>query len=174
MIDANRFLNIIKNDNSLSSLKKTMISEDFNSIPKFYYAIKSLKNDDEAKKYKLLQINKIKTSINDFFSNSVNIFEKLDILITLRGSFGQSLDNKGFKELVKILPFKYFSFILERNIIDFSFQLVKDIFDDFLSDKLCNFLKAPISSLKEGTIGDILELNLINDLKKITFAQLIK
>ena len=46
MIDVNRFLNIIKNDNSLSSLKKTMISEDFNSIPKFYYAIKSLKNDD--------------------------------------------------------------------------------------------------------------------------------
>ena len=170
MIDVNRFLNIIKNDNSLSSLKKTMISEDFNSIPKFYYAIKSLKNDDEAKKYKLLQINKIKTSINDFFSNSVNIFEKLDILITLRGSFGQSLDNKEFKELVKILPFKYFSFILERNIIDFSFQLVKDIFDDFLSDKLCNFLKAPISSLKEGTIGDILELNLINDLKKNNFC----
>ena len=170
MIDVNRFLNIIKNDNSLSSLKKTMISEDFNSIPKFYYAIKSLKNDDEAKKYKLLQINKIKTSINDFFSNSVNIFEKLDILITLRGSFGQSLDNKEFKELVKILPFKYFSFILERNIIDFSFQLVKDIFDDFLSDKLCNFLKAPISSLKEGTIGDILELNSINDLKKNNFC----
>ena len=49
---------------------------------------------------------------------------------------------------------------------------MKDIFDDFLSDKLCNFLKAPISSLKEGTIGDILELNLINDLKKNNFCKI--
>lgn len=177
LIEIKKFLSLIQNDNSLTLVKKNMIIDDFNSIPKYYYAIKSLKTDDDANRYKLLQMEKIKTSIEEFFSESVNIYEKLEILITLRGSFGKQLDESQFKELAKILPFKYFLFNLDEYIIDFSFSLVKDIFDDFLSDKICGFLKSPISSLKEGTIGDILELNLIGDLKKnifCEFSQVIK
>ena len=62
--------------------------------------------------------------INDFFSESENILEKMEVLITLRGSFGKSLDKAQFKELVKILPFKYFSFDLEKNKLLMSFRVL--------------------------------------------------
>ena len=162
--------NYIENDNTLSSMKKNMIIKDFNSIPKFYYAIKALE-ENELEKFRTLQIKKINTSIKEFFSESENFVGEMEKLINLRGSFGKSLNKAQFKELVKILPFKYFSFDLEKNIIDFSFSLVKDIFDDFLSDIVCKFLKSPVSSLKEGTIGDILELNLVTDLKNNFFCK---
>ena len=93
-------------------------------------------------------------------------------MINLRGSFGHNLKKNDFLKLLKILPFKYFTFDLNNNIIDFSFQLVKEIFDDFLSNKICDFLRSPISSLKEGTIGDILKLNLVEDLIKNSFCQI--
>ena len=169
----NILINISQNitsDKTLSEGKRKMIVDDFKSIPKFYYAIKALK-DDELDTYKNLQIEKITVSINEFFEETKGILERIDTLITLRGSFGQNLEKQQFQELLKILPFKYFTFDLTNFTIDFSFPLVKDIFDDFLSDKICCFLKSPISSLKEGTIGDILELNLINDLKQNYFCK---
>lgn len=169
----NILINIIQNitsDKTLTEKKRKMIVDDFNSIPKFYYAIKTL-NDADLDDYKNLQIAKITTSINEFFEETKGILGKINTLITLRGSFGNNLEKQQFQELIKILPFKYFTFNLTNFTIDFSFPLVKDIFDDFLSDKICCFLKSPISSLKEGTIGDILELNLINDLKKNSFCK---
>ena len=164
----------IKNDSKLSKIQREMIINDFNSIPKFYYSIKSIKDKKKLNEYKFTQIQKISKSINDFFSEPENFLdrEKIETLISLRGSFGQNLEKNDFLKLLKILPFKYFTFDLTNNIVDFSFPLVKDIFDDFLANKLCDFLKSPISSLKQGTIGDILELNLTSDLSKQLFCKI--
>ena len=164
----------IKNDSKLSKIQREMIINDFNSIPKFYYSIKSIKDEKKLNEYKLTQIQKISKSINDFFSEPENFLdrEKIETLISLRGFFGQNLEKNDFLKLLKILPFKYFTFDLTNNIVDFSFPLVKDIFDDFLANKLCDFLKSPISSLKQGTIGDILELNLTSDLSKQLFCKI--
>ena len=165
-----KILDYIKKDITLTENQRDMIINDFNSIPKYYYSIRTLK-ENELVGYKQFQINKISHSIEEFFSESENLLENIPTLITLRGSFGQSLDKNQFIQLLRILPFKYFTFDLTKNTVDFYFPLVKDIFDDFLSDKICCFLKSPISSLKEGTIGDILELNLVNDLRKNCFCE---
>ena len=170
---------IIEKDESLTVLQKNMIINDFNYIPKFYYAIRNIKNEDDLNRYKDLQINKIRNSVKEFFSENNNILfgEKLIILLNLRASFGNNLSEKDFKELLNILPFKYFIFDIKNYVINFLFPLVKDIFDDFLSNEICKFLKSPIPTLKEGTIGDILELNLINDLinnNLCIFDQIIK
>ena len=164
----------IKKDSKLSEIQREMIINDFNSIPIFYYSIKSIKDEKKLNEYKLTQIQKISKSINDFFSEPENFLdrEKIETLISLRGSFGQNLEKNELLKLLKILPFKYFTFDLTNNIIDFSFPLVKDIFDDFLANKLCDFLKSPISFLKQGTIGDILELNLTSDLSKQLFCKI--
>ena len=164
---------IIEKDQSLNDIQKNMIIKDFSSIPKFYYAIRNIKNKKDLNEYKDLQINKIRNSLNEFFSENNNILfsEKLIILLNLRSSFGNNLTKENFKQLLKILPFKYFIFDIKEYIVNFSFPLVKDIFDDFLSNEICKFLKSPIPSLKEGTIGDILELNLINDLSNECFCK---
>ena len=91
--------------------------------------------------------------------------------MNLRIYFGKKLTENDFKKLLNILPFKYFIFDIKNYIVDFLFPLVKDIFDDFLSKEICNFLKSPIPALKESTIGDILELNLINDLTNNNFCK---
>ena len=163
----------IKNDLELTETQRNMIINDFNSIPKFYYSIRALNTESKLNDYKILQIEKIRNSINGFFSESDNLLgrEEIESLINFRGKFGCALNKIDFLKLLKILPFKYFKFDLTNNIIDFSFQLVKDIFDDFLSNKICNFLRSPISLLKEGTIGDILELNLIKDLSNNSFCK---
>ena len=158
--------NVIENDPNLTEVKKNMIINDFNSIPKFYYAIRNLKTEKELNTYKDLQMNKIRKSLNDFFSEPDNILvgKKIELLINLRSSFGNNLKKDNFNELLTILPFKYFMFNLKKCIVEFTFSLVKDVFDDFLSNEICKFIKSPIPKLKEGTIGDILELNLENDL----------
>ena len=164
---------IIENDPNLTDNQKNMIINDFNSIPKFYYAIRNLKREKELTTYKDLQMNKIRKSLNDFFSESDNILvgEKIEILINLRSSFGNNLKKENLNKLLTILPFKYFMFDLKQCVVNFSFSLVKDIFDDFLSNEICKFIKSPIPKLKEGTIGDILELNLENDLINNNFCK---
>ena len=164
--------NNISEDKSLTENQKKMIIEDFNSIPKFYYAIKSQKNDTDLILYKNLQIEKIKGSLNEFFSEPSNylVSDKIILLINERRNFGKTLESETFKNLIKILPFKYFLTLNDEKIINFAFPLVKQVFDEFLSIKICEFLKNPVSSFKEGTIGDILELNLVNDLKKNLFC----
>ncbi len=164
---------IIEKDTSLTELQKNMIIKDFNSIPKFYYAIRSIKEEKKLNEYKDLQIKKIRNSIDEFFSENNNILlsEKLINLLNLRADFGNNLTKPNFKNLLNILPFKYFLFDIKNYVVDFLFPLVKDIFDDFLSNEICKFLKSPIPTLKEGTIGDILELNLISDLRNNNFCK---
>ena len=161
----------IENDSKLTEKQKDMIIKDFNSIPKFYYAIRTITEESELNEYKILQIEKIKSSIEEFFNVDKNVLdrEKIETLINLRGSFGYNLQKNDFIKLLKILPFKYFTFDLDKNIINFSFPLVEDVFDNFFSNIICNFLKSPISSFKNGTIGDILELNLLTDLSTKKF-----
>ena len=163
---------IIEKDTSLTELQKNMIINDFNSIPKFYYAIRTIKNEKDLNEYKDLEINKIRISINGFFSEDSNILlsEKLIILLNLRAYFGSNLTEQNYKKLLNILPFKYFLFDIKNYVVNFLFPLVKDIFDDFLSNEICEFLKSPIPTLKEGTIGDLLEFNLINDLRNNKFC----
>ena len=76
------------------------------------------------------------------------------------------------------MPFKYFTIMKKgENVIDYSFPLVKEAFNDFLAKKIILLLKMPVLSSKESTIGDILELNLENDLSSnaiIKFEQIIK
>lgn len=164
----------IQNDSKLTDIQRNMIINDFNSIPKFYYSIRTLSTERELNEYKILQMNKISKSINDFYLEPDNLLgrEEIEFLINIKGSFGNNLQKNDFLKLLKILPFKYFIFDFTYNIVDFSFPLVKNIFDDFLSNKICDFLISPISSLKEGTIGDILELNLVNDLIKKLFCKI--
>ena len=128
----------IQTDSKLTETQKDMIINDFNSIPKFYYSIRTLTDSNELTKYKLFQKDKISKSINVFFSEPDNILERENIqsLINFRGYFGTKLLKKDFLILLRILPFKYFTFDIEKNIVDFSFPLVKDVFDDFLSHKL--------------------------------------
>ena len=162
---------IIKKDNSLTETQKKMILNDFNSIPKFYYAIKTIKDENKLIEYKNLQIKKIRKSINDFFNDPNNdlSYTKIEILLNFRPAFGKYMKKEDFEKIIEILPFKYFMFNIQKYKIDFSFPLVKDIFDDYLSKKICDFLKGP-ASLKDGTLGDILELNLINDLRDNSFC----
>jgi len=166
--------NHIEKDSKLTEKQKNMIVKDFNSIPKFYFAIRTITDAKKLDEYKILQIGKIKKSINDFFSENdkLSIRENIETLTKLRGTFGYSLEKKDFINLLKILPFKYFAFDFSKNIIDFSFPLVKDVFDNYLTNIICDFLQSPISTFKSGTVGDILELNLINDLSNKMFFKI--
>ena len=166
--------NHIEKDSKLTEKQKNMIVKDFNSIPKFYFAIRTITDEKKLDEYKILQIGKIKKSINDFFSENdkLSIRENIETLTKLRGTFGYSLEKNDFINLLKILPFKYFAFDFSKNIIDFSFPLVKDVFDNYLTNIICQFLQSPISTFKSGTIGDILELNLINDLSNKVFFKI--
>ena len=162
------FEKIIEEDTSLSQVKKDMLKKIFNNIPRFYYDIKYI-DDKDLQQYVLTQEKKIYEKIKLFYEeNELLSFDNTLTLIKYRQNIGKTLKEDDSKKLLPIIPFKYF--IYEKKIIEFYFSLVETQFDNFLSERSCEFLKyPPISGLKESVIGDILEFILINDLKNNKF-----
>ena len=120
------------------------------------------------KEYVDTQGKKIYEKIKLFYDeNELLSFDNTLRLIKYRHKIGKTLKEEESKNLLPIIPIKYF--IFEKDIIQFYFSLVEEQFDKFLCERICEIFKYHISKLKENTIGDILEFILINDLKNNKF-----
>ena len=95
--------------------------------------------------------------------------ERLVSLVKYRPRFGTYFAEDELSELLEILPLKFF--IKDKQVVSFYYYLVEQVFDDFMTEKICIFLSNPLSIIKKSTIGDLLELNLLIDLKKNTFQK---
>ena len=160
---------VIENDKSLSDKKKAYIRIYFNNIPRFYYDIKYIE-DNKLEEYRKSQYSKILDKINSFYEEDINkefLFNYYEILLNNRQKIGVIIDDKTLFELLRILPLKYFTF--NNQIINFYFPLVEGAFDQYLSNKICMFLKGPLNNYNAGFIGDMLEYILLNDLKNNIF-----
>ena len=159
---------IIDNDLSLTSKQRDLIANYFNYIPIFYFEIKLLK-DSELDEYKKNEFKKIKINIINFEKENMLTVERIVSLVKYRPRFGTCFTEDELSELLEILPLKYF--IKDNQIVSFYYYLVEQVFDDFMTEKICNFLSNPLSLIKKSTIGDLLELNFLIDLKKNTFQK---
>ena len=160
---------IVEKDDTLSEKKRNYINNFFNNIPQFYYDIKNIK-DDDLEEYKNFQQKKIFDKIASFYQEDLDqkfLYDYYEILLNYRQKIGKVLESDELFKLVKILPLKYFT--LKNNIINFYFPLVKTAFDLYLEDKISRFIRSPLSSFKDGFIGDMLEFLLLNDLKNNIF-----
>ena len=159
---------LISEDSSLSQEQKNLIENDFNYIPRFYYDIKSIKNNS-LKDYKNSQADKIFEKIRKFYETDGLSIDKTFKILEYRQKIGKTLGQEESYNFLQLVPLKYF--IHEKDTVDFYFPLVEKQFDIFLSERLSEILKFPLPGIKEGTIGDILEFILVNDLKNNKFDQ---
>ena len=159
---------LIDNDLALTTKQRELIKNFFNYIPIYYYAIKNIK-DNLLEEYKSKQREIIKDNIIVFYEENTLGIDNICLLLDYRLRFGTSLEENELADILSILPIKYF--IKDNNTVNFYFNLVKEIFDDYLTGKICKFLTNPKLFPKEGIIGDILEFHLINDLKKNIFQE---
>ena len=160
---------IIDNDKSLSKDKRKYINDFFNNIPKFYYEIKNIR-DNELEAYKQAQKEKIIYKIEKFYQEDIDVklsFDDYQLILNFRQKFGKILGNDDLFKILQKLPLKYFT--LNNNIINFYFSLVETAFDEYFESKICSFLRGPINKFNDGMIGDMLEYILINDLKNNKF-----
>lgn len=156
---------LIDNDLSLTNKQKSLIIQYFNYIPLFYYEIKNIE-DKKLEEYKNFQIKIIRNNIITFYEeNPLN--EKICLLLKYRPRFSTEFNDKELEELLEIVPIKYF--LKKKNTVEFYFNLVQQIFDDFLTEKICKILSSPLLGGKQSTIGDMLEFILLNDLKNNRF-----
>ena len=159
---------LIENDQTLTPKQRKLIVDYFNYIPIYYYVIKSIE-DNLLEDYKNKQIEIIKDNIILFYEENELGIDNICLLLEYRLKFGTSLEENELANILSILPIKYF--VKMENVINFYFNLVKEIFDDYLTRKISLFLNNPKLFPKENTIGHILEFNLINDLKKNIFQK---
>ena len=157
--------NIIDKDTSLSIQKKNLISQDFNNIPKYYYRIKNIE-DENLEKFKCEEKNHIKNKINEFFNDFCISCDDIIFLIqhVYQSGISSNLEKNTFERLVRLIPFKYFIIDNVACSINYRFPFVENIFKSVLMENSAFLLKNPLPAFKPSVIGDILEFNLINDL----------
>ncbi len=165
---------LIENDLELNEFQKDVIKNDFNLLPIFYYQIKTIheKNDLENFKQKLEE--KIDKQIKEFYEKNNFSIDKFISLFQNSNKIGMDLEKNDFLKLIELLPIKYFVIDFEKYKVNYSFNLVKKTFEGFINEKIFSIFSCSNIPLRNRSIGDLIEMNFITDLKSNIFCKLIK
>ena len=165
----------------LPKSKKKVLEEYFSNIPSYFYIIYDSQEEDinttigEIKKT-------ITEDIESFYNNNKLTRENHCFIIQNYLKIGDNLDkekedesgiieNSIIERFIKILPIKYFTFdIKNKSIVKiyFYFKLAKICFLEFMFKKFYEYFEQPKIEMPERTIGDILEIILIENLKNVS------
>ena len=163
----------------LSEPNKKILDEYFSNIPSYFYIIYD-SMDKEDINQTLREIKKIITEdIENFYKNNSLTRENLCFIVKNYLKIGDNLSKKKEDETVKmdpniiegflkILPIKYFTFdIKDGSIVKiyFYFKLAKICFLEYIFKQIYEFFQLPKIDIPERTIGDILEVIVIENLK---------
>ena len=160
--------------NLLTDIQKKIFEENFSNIPIYFYAIYD-SSDDEINQT-LAKIKKdISQDIENFYKKNILSLENMSFIIHnyhkigLNKIGGSKLNKEETKKFFKILPIKYFIFDINSNNeienLSFYFKFAKSIFLDIILKKNFELLENPGFKLPERTLGDLLELIIIEHFK---------
>lgn len=164
--------------NILSQKKKNIFEEYFSNIPIYFYSIYDSKEEDINQTVENIK----KTIIDDiehFFKNNVLSHEDLSFIIQNYPKIGvnyskekeeisEIIEKDVINKFIRILPIKYFIFeIQDESIvkISFYFKLAKICFLEFIFKRIYELFEQPKLQIPERTIGDLLELIVIENFK---------
>ena len=170
----------------LPDSKKTLLDEYFSNIPSYFYIIYDSGNEDNNQ-----IINKIKNIITEDIENfyKINTLTRENLCFIIKNylKIGDNLNKEKKDEteiidpniierFIEILPIKYFTFdIKDESIVKiyFYFKLAKICFLEFIFKQLYEYyFEKPKIEIPERTIGDILEIIVIENLKNNSFENI--
>ena len=162
----------------LPESKKTILEEYFSNIPSYFYIIYDSGTEDINQT--ISKIKKIITEdIENFYKINSLTRENLCFIIKNFPKIGDTLSKKKegeteiiepdiIERFIKILPIKYFTFDIKDGAIVkiyFYFKLAKICFLEFIFKQIYEYFEQPKIDIPERTIGDILEIIVIENLK---------
>ena len=162
--------------------KKNMLEEYFSNIPSYFYILYESDEDINTTKEEIKKI--ITKDIEKFYEINSLTRENLCFIITNYLKIGDNkekkcdteiIEEKINKTFIKILPIKYFTFdIRDGEIVKiyFYFKLAKICFLEFIHKQFYEFIKQPTIDIPERTIGDLLEIIVIENLKDNSFENI--
>ena len=160
-----------------SDSQKNLYMENFKGMSTYYFHISEFKEEEKnissMNNIKKKEEEKINMQIEEFYKNTVIHFDKFNLLFKSYSLFGTNqLQNVEIRNLIEIIPLKYFKLhVCNDTILDISFlfPLAKKCFLNFLNKKIFELLKCPNYPFPGRTIGDLLEIQIIECLKNNTF-----
>ena len=162
----------------LPESKKTILEEYFSNIPSYFYIIYDSGTEDINQT--ISKIKKIITEdIENFYKINSLTRENLCFIIKNFPKIGDTLSKKKegeaeiiepdiIERFIKILPIKYFTFDIKDGAIVkiyFYFKLAKICFLEFIFKQIYEYFEQPKIDIPERSIGDILEIIVIENLK---------
>ena len=164
--------------NILPDSKKKILEEYFSNIPSYFYIIYDSQEKD---------LNQIIREIKKLITEDIENFDKINYLTRENLCFiiknylkiGDNLSKEKeevpeiieeniITRFIEILPIKYFTFdIKDESIVKiyFYFKLAKICFLEFIFKQLYEYFEQPKIEIPERTIGDLLEIIVIENLK---------
>jgi len=164
--------------NDLSHLKKKMLEEYFSNIPSYFYTI--YESNEESLNLTLEEIKEtIIKDIENFYKINALSYEDLSFIVknypkievNCNGeneNISVKMEEDIVKKFIRILPIKYFIFeIKEESIVKISyyFKLAKICLLEFIFKRIFELFEQPKFQIPERTIGDLLELIVIENFK---------
>ena len=169
--------------NDISPKKKDIIEEYFSNIPFYYYKIYDSEEEEINKTLSIIRKEIIDDIENFYILNQIS-YENLAYIINNYTKIGirseehncnkekelqkSVQDNNLIKTFLKILPLKYLTFDIENELIvqiSFYFKLAKICLLEFIFLKIYKLFGQQSLQIPERTIGDLLELIVIEYLK---------
>ena len=164
--------------------KKKMLEEYFSNIPSYFYILLESDEDINTTKKEIKKI--ITKDIEKFYEiNSltcknlcfiINNYHKIgDYLIKVKKNDTEIMEEKIIKTFIKILPIEYFTFdIKDETIVKiyFYFKLAKICFLEFIFKQFYEFIQQPMIDIEERTIGNLLKIIVIENLKDNLFENI--
>ena len=164
--------------------KKNMLEEYFSNIPSYFYILYESDADINTTKEEIKKI--ITQDIQKFYEINSLTRENLCFIINNYLKIGDNLnkekkddteiiEEKIIKTFIEILPIKYFTFDIQDGAIVkiyFYFKLAKICFLEFIYKQFYEFIQQPMIDIPERTIGDLLEIIVIENLKDNSFENI--
>ena len=159
--------------NALNGKKKKIFLENFANVPSYYFEILETK-DNNLDNLVTITEDKITKQMGDFFKvQSNNNVDNLYLLITSFAQYGKNAFNEDLIiKLIKIIPLKFFILKFSGNTIidiDFYFPLAKLCYLNFINKIIISLLSKPTFPFQSRTIGALLEIQVIEYLKRNKF-----
>ena len=168
---------------TLPEPKKKMLEEYFSNIPSYFYILLEANKDINASKEEIKKI--ISKDIEKFYEINSLTRENLCFIINNYLKIGDDvnkekddteiIEEKIIQTFIKILPIQYFTFdIKDGSIVKiyFYFKLAKICFLEFIYKQFYEFIQHSMIDIPERTIGDLLEIIVIENLKDNLFENI--
>jgi len=164
--------------NVLSDSKKKILEEYFSNIPIYFYIIYESNEEDIN-----LTLEKIKQTIikdiEEFYKIHILSYKDLSFILKNypkievncseeKGKISGKIEKVIIKKFIRILPIKYFIFkFQDESIVKifFYFKLAKICLLEFIFKRIYELYEQPKLPIPEKTIGDLLELIAIENIK---------